>query len=141
MFVKSALEEWVKQPFRRHWIFLLSVGYLIMGMGSLIFPQTTDSIAYSLVTDFAPVEFWGAMMLLSAGLGSIGLWINDRMMKIMSLGLSVQIQLMFGLSLFSLTLQGTSSGLFGAFQWWFVGAVSFYVILKGYVMDEECGEI
>ena len=107
----------------RFWLYAVAG---IVGVDGLVFtllPHLVQSGAYAWATGIMGPVWWGLTMLATSATASFALWDDGRypiggVAARVALVLSGLIGGTFGLSIFVLTLNGTTSAITGASKWW-----------------------
>lgn len=83
-------------------------------------PDLLETPAYSWATGILPLQSWAVVSACVAALIAYGLVTRRIFASLLGLGLALPTQVVFGLSIFILSFEGTISAVIGAAQWWSV---------------------
>ena len=115
----------------RMWLAWVGVTNALVGGFALLHPSFLGNSAYGWATALLPFWGWGILMVLVSLLCLAGRWRNNRIMAVIGLGLSMWVQIIFGLSIFALTISGTLSAIAGSVQWWVSARISAFFLGRG----------
>lgn len=103
--------------------------HIVIGAFAIFEPSLYESGAYEWVRNFAPIRVWGVAMIATGSLLTFAAWKGRSLAARAGLLAYTVIQWMFGVSIFVLTLEGSTGAIAGTFQW-MTGPIVALVILS-----------
>lgn len=137
-----AMTNAVLRPMLRRWLVIVAVELIALGLVSLIRPEWYRSTAYDFARDLIPLEGWGVIFAVMAAMMVAALWYGAEAHHFVRFTLALHgvAQIVWGSSIFALTLSGSFGAFGGALQWWLVGGVSLTFAGSSLTVHREVGK-